>query len=253
MRRLSAWVCGAAMAALTGTAAHAAAHTPAEAADRLTTLERQLAADTENLRLGAEYRQLAIAASANDRAIRFIERLADRPDAGPNTYLTLAFAYVDKVPISSAMRQLTLGRDALSALSKSIERRPSDIAFLVRGIVNLYFDNLVFHRTARGVADLEHALSLAQARGQQAVVGRILVSLGDGYWRLNNPAKAREIWRDGLTRFPNDEMLRARAAAPDPTVRGLIAHALDPDVRVDTSLRELFPDVPQYTVTSSGR
>ena len=43
---------------------------------RLRTLERAIAADPENLKLGADYRQLTIAAGLYDRAIDFFRPLA---------------------------------------------------------------------------------------------------------------------------------------------------------------------------------
>ena len=87
---------------------------------------------------------------------------------------------------------------------------------------------------------------MAAVHPHQPHVARILVSLGDGYWRLNQPEKARAIWRDGLAEFPDVEGLRLRANARQDQLPGIVAHALDADVRVDTSMRELFPDVPTF-------
>jgi len=220
----------------------AAEPSPAEYASRLAVLERGLTSDAENLSLAAEYRQLAIATGSYDRAIKFLGGLARRPDAGPYASLSLALAYVDKVPVSSAIRRLYLGRDAIAALTRSIEREPSDFAYMVRGIINLYYDTVVFRRTAKGVADLEEARRLAATHLQQPYVERIFVALGDGYWRLKNATKAREVWREGLAHFPAAELLSARVSATDDIVRGLIAHSLDPDIRVDTTLRDVLPD-----------
>ena len=206
-------------------------------------LEGKLERDPESLTLGAEYRRQIIAAGAYDRSIKLFERLSKRPQAGANAFLNLAFAYVDRVPAASAIRQVFLGRDAIGALTKSISIRPTALAYLVRGLVNLYYDKAVFHRTDKGVADLEEARRWSSTDPRAPYAVRIFVALGDGYWRLDQPIRARQVWREGLVRFPADDRLRDRLDGSDDAVRRMIAHALDADVRVDTSLRDVFPDV----------
>ena len=68
------------------------------------------------------------------------------------------------------------------------------------------------------------------------------ISLGDGYWRLTNREKARDTWRDGRTRFPDDSRLTFRLTAPDRAIADAIAHDLDAGVRVDTSLHDVASD-----------
>ena len=80
---------------------------------------------------------------------------------------------------------------------------------------------------------------------------RILVALGDGYFRFDRRERAREVWRDGLANFPSVPDFRRRVDAADEQVRGIIAGVLDADARVDTSLRELFPDLAD--ARSAGR
>ena len=46
--------------------------------------ERAIAADPENLRIAADYRQMAIAAGQFDRSIDYLEKLADNKGSGPN-------------------------------------------------------------------------------------------------------------------------------------------------------------------------
>jgi len=228
------------------------ASTPADAVveRQLTAFEAQLSADPENLRTGAEYRQHVIAVRAYDRAIKFLDKLARRPNAGAHAFMTLALAYVDKVPDVGAIRQLYLGRDAIDALTKSLERGQDFVALYIRGLINLYYDTIVFKRTDKGVADLEEAKRITASR-QEPWISRVYIALGDGYWRLKQPDRARAVWRDGLARFPNTPALADRIAAGDAQLRGMIAHALDPNVRVDTSLRELFPDVVPFTALVS--
>ena len=201
-----------------------------------------MAADPESLRLGAQYREAVIAAGEYDRAIKFFDGLANRAGAGPHASLNLGLAYIDKIPSVGAFRRISLGNNATAALTRSLEREPSDVAYLIRGLVNLHFEKGFFHRTPAGVADLENALRLASAHRDRPHVARIYVALGDGYWRLKTRDKARATWRDGQSRFPEDARLRLRLTAADGVITDTIAHDLDPDVRVDTSLRDLIAD-----------
>ena len=208
----------------------------------LAALESQVAAAPEDLRVAAGYRQAIIAADGYDRAIKFFDGLAKRPDAGPHAFLNLGLAYIDKIPSVGAFRRMSLGNSATAALTQSIKRDPSDLAYLTRGLVNLRFEKGLFHRTPDGVADLENALRLSASHPDRRYVARIYASLGDGYWRLKNRDKARATWRDGRSRFPGDERLRLRLASPDEVITDTIAHDLDAGVRVDTSLRDVIAD-----------
>ncbi|PYQ73364.1 MAG: hypothetical protein DMG01_22600, partial [Acidobacteria bacterium] len=107
----------AAVLALLACAAVQSSETPVAA--RLTDLERAIAADPENLALAADYRQLTIAAGQFDRSIDFLDKLAKRKGSGPNVRVSLALAYVDKVPTAGDVRRLYLGRDAMNALTAS--------------------------------------------------------------------------------------------------------------------------------------
>ena len=209
----------------------------------LAALESQVAADPENRRVAAEYRQAAIAAGDYTRSIAFFEDLTRRPTAGPHAFLSLGLAYIDRIPAVGAFKRISLGNDATKALTRSIEREPTDVAYLIRGLVNLHFEKGWFHRTPDGVADLERALQLAgrsaDASRSKPYLARIYAALGDGYWQLKDRDKARATWREGLARFPGDERLRIRTTATDRVIADTIAHDLDASVRVDTSLRDL--------------
>lgn len=230
--------------ALAVTAGVAAAPSdPSANIQRLDEFEGRLVQDPGNLRVAAEYRQLVIETGRYDRSIKLFERLARDPRGGANRFLNLAFASVDKVPVSGSVRRALLGRDALDALTRAIAIEPTDLAYLVRGLVNLYYDQFVFHRTDKGVADLEQARALCAAHPQIGYAPRILVALGDGYWRLSRHDKAREVWREGLASFPDADRFRVRLNARDEQIPDIIERALDAGVRVDTTLVELFPDM----------
>jgi tetratricopeptide (TPR) repeat protein len=217
--------------------------TPAAVNRQMDELEARLAQDPASLRLAAEYRQLVIDAGTYDRSLKMFERLARDPRGGANRYVNLALATVDKVPVAGSFRRALLGRDAIDALSRAIAIEPTPLAYLVRGLVNLYYDQLIFHRTDKGVADLEVARRLSAAYPQVRYAPRVLIPLGDGYWRLNQHDKAREVWREGQASCPDVEGFRVRLAARDEQIAEIIEHALDPGVRVDTTLREMFPDL----------
>jgi tetratricopeptide (TPR) repeat protein len=208
-------------------------------AESFESFERAIAADPENLRIAADYRQMAIATRQFDRSIDFLERLADKKGSGPNIKLSLALAYVDKVPAAGDIRKLYLGRDAVNSLTKAIAQQPTPLAYYIRGLINLYYNNFIYHRIPRGIEDFEKALSLATP--ETPMIWRAYVSMGDGYWRLDQKDKAREIWRKGLDRFPGTPDLRRRLDGDEAATGVIVDHALDANNRVDTSLRGVVP------------
>ena len=220
--------------ATTATAARAAGDGPVD------TLERAVTADPEDLRACADYRQRIIAAGDYDRAIKLLGRLSDRPGSGPNVFMSLALAYVDKVPAASPFRRIFLGRDATKAVTQSIDRRESLVAYYIRGVIALYYPEVIFHKSRGGIADLEHALGMLATLPVQPYHARVYISLGDGYWKVKDLVRAQATWSDGLKRFPSNDALRQRLAARGADLDRLVEHALDPATRVDTSLRELF-------------
>jgi tetratricopeptide (TPR) repeat protein len=209
----------------------------------LAQMEAKLTANPEDVKLGAEYRQAIIADGEYDRAIKFFDGLAARPGAGPHAFLNLGLAYIDKIPSVGALRRISIGNNATAALTRSIEREPTDVAYLIRGLVNLHFERGFFHRTPEGVADLENALRLATAaRADRPYVARIYAALGDGYWRLKNHDRARATWREGQVKFPADDRIHLRLTSADAVVDDTIARDLDAGTRVDTSLRGVIAD-----------
>jgi hypothetical protein len=213
---------------------------PAAQSQQLADLEGAVAADPENLKLAADYRQAAIAAKAFDRSIDFLGKLAGRKGSGPNVQISLALAYVDKVPISGDIRRLYLGRDAMGALTKAIERRPTVLAYYMRGVINLFYNRFIFNRVNRGIADLEKALTIVAHDTPELLVRRVYISLGDGHAKQGNTVKAREVWTAGLAKFPADTELVKRLA-PGADVDDIVTTALYAGRRVDTTLRDLLP------------
>jgi tetratricopeptide (TPR) repeat protein len=203
---------------------------------RLRPMEQAVAADPENLALGAGYRQVMIAAGLFDRAIDVFRRLAKANGSGPNVKINLALAYADKVPTSGDIRRLYLGRDAMNALTQSIAARPSVLAYYFRGQINLYYNRLIFHRTDKGVADLTQALSMVTPETPPRLVAQIYAALGDGYFRLENLAKAREVWSTGSAACPDDPELKTRLEKNGQALLEVVTAALSAGRRSDTSL-----------------
>ena len=198
--------------------------------------EAAIAQQPENLVLASEYRHLVVAARQFDRSIDFFEKLAKHKDSGPNAQINLALALVDKAPAVGEIRRSYVGFDAMNALTRAIAARPSALAYYIRGRINLDYDKLIFHRTDKGVADLERALTVVTPETPVALVGRIYLSLGDGYYKLDDAVKARQAWTAGLHAAPDDAELQSRLNASDAALRDLVHDALSPSRRVDTSV-----------------
>ena len=207
--------------------------------------ETQLKADPGSLRTGARYRQLIIQGGLYDRAIALLRTLVDQHPQSVEAHMNLALACVDKVPVSGKIRQALLGREAIEHFTTSIKIRPTSVALYCRGLVNLFYDVLIFRRVAIGVADLEHARELHLQKAPRPYHARVYVSLGDGYWKLKNLARAKAVWSDGLARFPGNADLQARVAKTGKELEWMVRTALDPDNRVDTSLQEILYDLAE--------
>jgi tetratricopeptide (TPR) repeat protein len=204
-------------------------------------LESALAAAPDDLRTASEYRMAVIAAGAYDRSIPFFEKLvADHPQSA-NAWLNYGFAIVDKIPAAGSITQVILANEALKQFSKSIELRRSWLALYTRGNSYLYWPK-VFGRAPLGVADLEEAVALARKDPKpKRVYSRSFVALGDGYWKTDQPEKARAVWQEGLKMFPGEPQLQARLDrfAKADELSAYIDGQLDPNKRVDTDLEPL--------------
>jgi len=203
-------------------------------------LEHALAADPDSLRIASEYRMAVIKTNAYDRSIPFFEKLvADHPQSA-HAWLNYGYAFVDKIPAAGSITQVILANNALKQFSKSIELERSWLALYTRGNSYLYWPK-VFGRAPLGVADLEEAVRLArQETKPKRVYARSFVALGDGYWKTEQPDKARAIWQEGLKLFPGDAQLQARLAHEGDELTTYIDDQLDPNKRVDTDLKPLL-------------
>ncbi len=69
---------------------------------------------------------------------------------------------------------------------------------------------------------------------------RTYIALGDGFCKLEENDRAREMWREGLGRFPDNEQLKARLALRDEDLAKAIENNFDPNKRVNTDLRDIW-------------
>jgi tetratricopeptide (TPR) repeat protein len=207
----------------------------------LSELESALVAEPDSIRYGSEYRQAAIAAKEFDRCIKFFEKLVGDNPKSANAYLNYGFAYVDKIPAAGAITQVILANTALSHFTKSLELQPSWIAYYTRGNSYLYWPK-IFGRAPLGIKDLEEAMKMQKVDKTRTYHVRVYISLGDGYWKIDDVAKARTIWQEGLSHFPENPQLKARLSKEGDDLKSYIDDVLDPNKRVDTNLQELWTD-----------
>jgi tetratricopeptide (TPR) repeat protein len=219
-----------------------AAAVPARAEDpiaALSAMETGLTGDPDNLRLGSKYRQAVIQSNQYERAIAFLEQLATDHPTAANAHLNFGFAYVDKIPAAGSITQVILANNALSEFTKSIELKQSWIALYTRGNSYLYWP-VIFGRAPAGVADLEAAMKLQKSDTKKSYHVRAYIALGDGYWKTDDLAKAKQVWSEGLNEFPANAALRARVSSEGDALKAVIDDTYDITKRVDTSLEELW-------------
>jgi tetratricopeptide (TPR) repeat protein len=203
--------------------------------------EAALKADPDNLRYGSEYRQAVIKTKSYDRCIFFFERLVGENPTAANAFLNYGFAYVDKIPDAGAITQVINANTALTYFSKSLEVEPTWIAYYTRGNSYLFWPK-IFNRTHLGVSDLEEALKIQKGKEKKGHHARTYIALGDGYWKMDDPAKAKAVWQEGLRQFPDNDQLKGRLAAGNEEMAGVLRSVYDPNVRVDTNLEDLWRD-----------
>ena len=202
--------------------------------------EAALGSDPDNLRYANEYRKAVIRTREYDRAIGFFEKLTQAHPQAAFAWLNYGYTYVDKIPAAGSITQVILANNALTQFSKSIEIRKSWIALYTRGNSYLYWPK-VFGRAPLGVADLEAAVDMAKKEPKKKKVHvRAWVALGDGYWKTDQPEKAKATWREGLALYPGEPQLEARIAKNGEELEAYIQEQLDPNKRVDTSLEALW-------------
>jgi len=213
-------------------------------------MEKALQAEPDSMRYASEYRQAVLARARAlhpkegqpadfDRSLKFFEQLAAGNPKASSAYLNLGFAIVDKMPAAGAITQVILANTALGHFAKSIEIKPTWIAYYTRGNSYLFWPK-IFGKTKLGIADLEECVKIQKAVGTKPFHVRAWVSLGDGYWKIDELDKAKAIWSDGLRQFPQSAALKQRLSKQGDELKQAIEDSLDPNRRVDTDLKDLW-------------
>ena len=180
-----------------------------DAVSALSNLENEIEKDPDNLRLGSSYRQIVVQTSQYDRGLKFFEKLVDEHMNSSNAHLNYGFEYVDKMPVAGSITQVLLANSALTQFTKSLELKPSWIAYYTRGNSYLYWPK-IFGLTPNAVADLEEAMKIQKADKKQVFHVRTYIALGDAFWKMDEMDKAKAMWTEGLSQFPDNAALKLR-------------------------------------------
>lgn len=213
-------------------------------------LESAVAAEPDNVHYASDYRQAVIQRAKAlhpkegrpedyDRCLHFFEQLVAKDPSSANAYLNYGLAYVDKIPAAGSITQVILANTALSYFTKSLELKPTWAGYYTRGNSYLFWPK-VFGKAQLGVADLEQAIKMQSTGPKKPYYVHVYVSLGDGYWKLDNLEHARAIWTRGAQEFPDSTALKDRLSKQGDDLKLYIDDALDPSKRVNTDLRELW-------------
>jgi predicted Zn-dependent protease len=209
--------------------------------------EAALTAEPDNLQYSDEYRKAVIRASGKetdgyDRALDFYDKLTAAHPQAANAWLNYGYVYVDKIPVAGSITQVILANNSITNFTKSIELKRSWIALYTRGNAYLYWPK-IFGRAPLGVADLEEAVAMAKKEPKRRkVYVRSWIALGDGYWKTDQPEKAKAVWREGVQLFSNDPQLQARLSRDGEELEKYIYDQLDPNKRVDTNMAPLWEE-----------
>jgi len=218
-----------------------AAAAAGDLATALDQLETAAGARPDDLRYGAEYRQAAIAAAEYDRAIQFFEKLAAQHPDSAAVRLNWGYAFVDKIPAAGAVTQVILANTALTHFTEAIEREATWLALYTRGNSYVYWPP-IFGRTKLGIADLERAVAMSEEGEPRSFHAHAYAALGDGWWRLDELDRAREVWRRGLERIPGAKSLEERLAREGEALEEYLQAHYAIGNRVETDLRELWAE-----------
>ena len=213
-------------------------------------LESALTADPDNMQYGSEYRQAVLKQAKQahpkegqpadfERSLKFFEKLTAEHPSASAAWLNYGFAFVDKIPAAGTITQVLLANSALGHFTKSLEIKPTWIAYYTRGNSYLYWPKL-FGKAPLAVNDLEAAMKIQKAEGKKSYHLRGYASLGDAYWKTDNMDKATATWKEGLTQFPDGQALKDRLSKQGDALKAYLDDVLDPGKRVDTDLREIW-------------
>jgi tetratricopeptide (TPR) repeat protein len=230
-------------------AAHTAESVAAAPSQSVLDLEETLRRKPRNIEIANQYRRLSVDGGHFDRSIEFFRRLAKEHEEHAAVRLSLALAYIDKIPfIKDVLTQASLAKESLGQLAWVEERHPDLYAVhYLRGMNHLYWPaamkelNEMYHRDI-AIQHFERCRALEE--GRAASEGRALAryhaevfrALGDAHVKAERFAEARAVWREGLDLYPGHEDLKARLDLVDLALKERIKDERGLAQRIDTSL-----------------
>ena len=217
----------------------------AEQDDYLAQLEDNIRIRSKDLQIMSRYRALCAEYDRHDRAIDFLEALAtDSPD---NRELVVNYgsSYIDKIPtcggVAAIVSKGTLALKSLGVLNKVVDANPDWwLASYTRAMNHLHWPAALGH-SPDAVDDFRKCLALQGADEASSRIKpyyvRTHIGLGDAYAKDKEFADARQAWRTGLERFPNNADLLERLAFEDEDqLREFILEVRGLELPVDTDL-----------------
>jgi tetratricopeptide (TPR) repeat protein len=207
--------------------------------------EAVLKIEPNNLKYGNDYRQVVIKINKVEmynRCIAFFENLTAENPKAPNAWMNYGYAFVDKIPVEGAITQVLLANTALGHFSTALALEDTWLGHYTRGNSYVYWP-AIFGRTPKAIEDLTQAIAHSEkAEKLHSFHVRPYIGLGEAHWRLDDLAKAREVWQDAIQKFPNNEALKKRLSLDDDALTAFLTIHFEPGKRVDTDLTILWEE-----------
>lgn len=217
--------------------------TAVDVAATLDKFEAALKMKPNDLKTGNDYRLAVVGVNkveTYNRCIAFFENLTAENPKAPNAWMNYGYAFVDKIPIEGAITQVLLANTALGHFSTALALEDTWLGRYTRGNSYLYWP-AIFGRTPKAIDDLTQAIVHSEKADKLLSVHvRPYIGLGEAYWRLDDLAKAREIWQDAIQKFPNNDALKKRLSLDDEALTAFLTTHFEPGKRVNTDLTVLW-------------
>ncbi|MCH8252807.1 MAG: CRTAC1 family protein [Planctomycetes bacterium] len=185
----------------------------------LTEIEQRVADRPKTFAPASNYRAKCAMYGQHDRAIAFLRRLVEEDPDDARMRIELGCAYIDKIPTCGGLAAIvskgSLAKKSLVQLDLVIAGSENLwVAIYCRGMNHLHWPRALLH-SSDAVVDLKRCLKIQKDTGSPAGrphYVRTYVLLGDAHAKNMQYDKARSVWRDGLSVFPDSKELKDRLA-----------------------------------------
>lgn len=191
-----------------------------------------------------------------DRSIRFFDRLAAKNPGLPEPQLSLALAYVDKMPdhMTGIVEQSKLSNQSINLLNKVLQNEAAIANEQTRwatlyalGLNHLYWPKTLRHAPL-AVASFERCIAFQKTMKPSDTPAYFVlpyIGLGDAHVKSGRHDDARLVWRRAAVQFPEDAHLEARLAISDKReLTKYVDKAREFGVTVDTDMAVLWGRAP---------